>query len=159
MSSKILSGAFALMLAIGATATLSLTPAYATDGRTAAQTCIDRDDCSMSLGDNGSFTIVFDGGGVIWCPSLDGECVVVSPDVGRVNRHGPIVAAPISPVQAPKLPGPVGSNPTGSKPTRGKPVTVVPVGVAPVSVIKPIGATPGKSQAPVVLLARGGRGR
>ena len=155
MSTKTLSRAFALMLAIGATATLSLTPAHA-NGRTVAQTCINRDDCKISPPNaDGSFTIVLDGGGVIWCPSLDGECVVVSPDtVKGSNPRGPIVAAPISTRLPPKAPGPV-----TVPPIKGKPIVFVPVGVRPIPITKPVGAAPTGSQAPVILLAHGGRGR
>ena len=111
MSTNILPRTLALTLAFGFTPAAMLAPAHATDGRTAAQMCVDRDDCTITPGANGSFTLTLDGGGVIWCPDVNGECVVVSPDTGKVGQapvavpitKTPVAAAPGNPVT--KTPG------------------------------------------------------
>ena len=148
----------ALTLTIGATAATTMTPAYATDGRTAAQKCINRDDCHLSPANaDGSFTIVFDGGGVIWCPDVNGQCVVVSPDVKKGGKPFPTAGVPIGKTLGTNAPGrnPVNSNP---KPTKG-PIGVVPTGFHPVrGPLKPIGNTGSNAGAPI-LLARSGHGR
>ena len=50
MSTNILPRALAVTLAFGFTSAAMLAPAHATDGRTAAQMCIDRDDCTITPG-------------------------------------------------------------------------------------------------------------
>jgi hypothetical protein len=171
MSTKTLPRALALTLALGTTAAATLTPAHATNGRTVAQECVDRDDCSIQIlpGDDGAFTVTFDGGGIIYCPSVNDECVVVSPDKGNGGRPAP-VATPITKTPGPNA-GPTGGRPVSNNP---KPVTNNPrpvssnpkppkgttgtVGFHPIPhpIFKPIGtAAGGKSGAPV-LLARGG---
>jgi len=158
-----LSRPLALTLTLGLASIAMLAPAHATDGRTVAQSCIDRDDCSITIGANGTFTITFDGGGVIWCPSLDGECIVVSPDTGKVGKSP--VAAPISKTPVAAAPGnPVTKNPTpiarhpisvGRHPTSPKPVSGHPVPFHPIPIVhKPIG----KPSAPVILVHRGSTG-
>jgi hypothetical protein len=170
MSTITLPRALALTLALGTTAAAMLTPAHATNGRTAAQECIDRDDCTITpYGDSGAFIITLDGGGVIYCGSVNDECVVVSPDTGKGRNPAP-VAAPISKTPAPNA-GPTDGRPVSSNPkpvnSKPKPVSNTPkppkgtigtVGLHPIPhpIFKPIGnAAGGRSGAPV-LLARGG---
>lgn len=161
-----LSRPLALTLTLGLTSIAMLAPAHATDGRTVAQSCIDRDDCSLTIGNNGTFTIVYDGGGVIWCPSLDGQCVVVSPDIGKVGKSPvaapisktPVAAAPGNPVT--KNPAPIGRHPT-PRPISAPPIVfhpLPPIHHQPI-VFQPILHKPiGKPSAPVIL-ARGGHRR
>lgn len=155
-----LSRPLALTLTLGLASIAMLAPAHATDGRTVAQSCINRDDCSIAIGANGTFTIVFDGGGVIWCPSLDGECVVVSPDIGKIGKSPiaapigktPVAAAPGNPVT--KNPAPIGRHPfpVGRHPTWPKPVSGHPLPFHPFPILhRPIG-----SPSSPILLARGG---
>jgi hypothetical protein len=170
MSTKILPRALALTLALGTTAAAMLTPAHAVDGRTVAQECVNRDDCSIQIwpGDNGgAFTVTFDGGGTIYCPSVNGQCVVVSPDTGKGGRPAP-VATPITKTPAPNA-GPAGGRPVSNnpKPVNPKPVTSNPkppkgttgtVGFHPIPhpIFKPIGNAAGSRSGALVLLARGG---
>jgi len=170
MSINTLPRALALTLALGTTAAAMLTPAHATNGRTAAQECIDRDDCTITpYGDSGAFIITLDGGGVIYCGSVNDECVVVSPDTGKRGKPAP-VATPITKTPVPNA-GPTGGEPVSNHPrpvnSNPKPVTGNPrlpkgtigtVGFHPIPhpIFKPIGnAAGGRSGAPV-LLARGG---
>ena len=106
LTPKNLPRTLALTLAFGFTSAAMLAPAHATNGRAAAQMCIERDDCTITPDPNGvSFTITLDGGGVIWCPDVNGECVVVSPDKGKVGQSPiaapiaktPVAAAPVNP--------------------------------------------------------------
>jgi hypothetical protein len=159
MSTNILPRALALTLAFGFTSAAMLVPAHATNGRTAAQACILRDDCSISINPNGTFTIVLDGGGVIWCPDLKGQCVVVSPDKGKVGQSPvaapigktPVAAAPVNPVT--KNPAPTGTHPApvSNPPTSPKPVSGPPIVFHPIPIYhKPIG----KPSAPVILVRK-----
>lgn len=133
MSTNILPRTLALTLAFGFTPAAMLAPAHATDGRTAAQMCVDRDDCTITPGANGSFTLTLDGGGVIWCPDVNGQCVVVSPDTGKVGQapvavpitKTPVAAAPGNPVT--KTPAPVGNHPTSPKPVSAPPIVFHPI--------------------------------
>jgi len=99
---------------------------------------------------------------VIWCPSLKGQCVVVSPDKGKVGQQPP-VAPPISktPVAAapgnPKggSPAPVVNHPAPPRQINGLPVIFHPSPVLHPSpilhhpiIFKPIG----KPSAPVILV-------
>ena len=98
LTPKNLPRTLALTLASRLYLSRDVAPAHATNGRAAAQMCIERDDCTITPDPNGvSFTITLDGGGVIWCPDVNGECVVVSPDKGKVGRHP-------SPPQSPRRP-------------------------------------------------------
>ncbi len=158
-TTTILPRALALTLAFGFSSAAMLAPAHATDGRTVAQSCINRDDCSIDIWPNGSFTVILDGGGVIWCPDLNGQCVVVSPDTGKVGQapvaapiaKTPVAAAPLnpttgSPAPTGRHPAPVRGHPTSPKP---KPVSAPPVVFHPFPIYhKPIGKPP----APVILV-------
>ncbi len=166
MSTTILPRALALTLAFGFSSAAMLAPAHATDGRTIAQACVDRDDCSIDIWPNGSFTITLDGGGVIWCPDLNGQCVVVSPDTGKVGQapvaapiaKTPVAAVPLNPTTGSPAPtgahpAPTGTHPapTGTHPTPPKPVSGSPVVFHPFPIYhKPIGKPP----APVILVRR-----
>jgi hypothetical protein len=116
--------AVVLASVLGFATAATLTPAHAKSGSEAIEACIDNDECHFHGNDDGSISIVFDGGGVIWCPSLDGECVVVSPTVvkGTPSPVAAPIAAPITPGQnAGGLPV---ANPT---PPSGTPVSGLPV--------------------------------
>ena len=120
-------------------------------------------------GDPGAFIITLDGGGVIYCGSVNDECVVVSPDTGKRGEPAP-VATPITKTPVPNA-GPVGGRPVSNHPMpvsnnpwppRG---TTGTVGVHPIPhpiphpifhpILKPIGFKGGNAGAPV-LLARSG---
>jgi hypothetical protein len=139
-------------------------PAHATNGRTVILACVNRDDCSIDVQPSGTFTITLDGGGIIWCPSLKGECVVVTPDKGKVGQSPvaapiaktPVAAAPLNPTTG--NPGPTGTHPApvGNHPTTPKPVSGSPVVFHPLPIYHhpfPINHKPvGKSPAPVILV-------
>ena len=177
--------AVVLASTLGFATAATLSPAHAKSGRDAVLACIDNDECSFHGNDDGSIVIVFDGGGVIWCPGLDGECVVVSPTVAKGGTPSPI-AAPITtgqnagglPVANPTPPSgtPVSGLPVTNKPTpprgtigappttpiSGRPVTNHP---APPTVFHPVRnpivtTTYGnpKGNGPTILVARGGGG-
>jgi hypothetical protein len=170
---------------LGFATAATLTPAHAKSGSEAIEACIDNDECHFHGNSDGSISIVFDGGGVIWCPSLDGECVVVSP---TVVKEGPpsSVAAPITagqnigglPVTNPTPPSgttvsglPVINHPTPPKgttgtppatPIRGLPVTnhpVQPIVFHPVRnpVVTTTFGSP-KGNGPTILVAHNGGG-
>jgi hypothetical protein len=166
MSINIFPRALAVTLALGFTSTAMLSPAHALSGRAAAQACINRDDCHIDIwpGSSGAFTITLDGGGVIYCPSLNGECVVVSPDVGKIGQQPP-VAAPINktPVGAAPAnprggnPPPVVNHPKPPRQINGLPVIYHPSPILRKPILTPIG----KPSAPVILVRSGtssGRG-
>lgn len=157
MSTNILPRALALTLAFGFISAAMLAPAHATDGRTVVLACINRDDCSIDVLPSGTFTIILDGGGIIWCPGLKGECIVVSPDIGKVGQSPvaapiaktPVAAAPLSPTAGSPAPtgthpAPVSNHPTTPKPVSGSPVVFHPLPIYH----KPVG----KSPAPVILV-------
>jgi hypothetical protein len=168
LTPKNLPRTLALTLAFGFTSAAMLAPAHATNGRAAAQMCIERDDCTITPDPNGvSFRITLDGGGVIWCPDVNGECVVVSPDKGKVGQSPiaapiaktPVAAAPVNPTTGSPAPtgthpAPIGKHPTSSKPVSGSPVVFHPLPIYhhPFPIYhKPVG----KSPAPVVLVRSG----
>jgi hypothetical protein len=165
MSTKALPHVLALMLAFGITTAANLAHA---NGRTIAQACVERDDCSIDIwpGDSGAFTIILAGGGVIYCPSLNGQCVVVSPDHTNNGNRAP-VAKPISGMPVANA-GPNGGRPVGSHPIPprspiGKLPVIGPVKGWPVAgrpiypISKPVGFRGGSSGAPVLLARRGHR--
>ncbi|MFZ2068322.1 MAG: hypothetical protein WAV27_20305 [Xanthobacteraceae bacterium] len=156
-TTTILPRTLALTLAFGFTSAAMLAPAHATDGRTAAQMCINRDDCTITPGPNGSFVLTLDGGGVIWCPDVNGECVVVSPDTRKVGQapvaapigKSPVAAAPPNPTTGSPVPTGTHPAPTGNHPTSPKPVSGSPIVFHPFPINhKPIV----KSPAPVILV-------
>jgi hypothetical protein len=167
MSTNILPRALAVTLAFGLTSAAMLAPAHATDGRTAAQMCIDRDDCTITPGPNGSFVLTLDGGGVIWCPDVNGECVVVSPDQGKVGQSPvaapitktPVAAVPGNPVT--KTPAPVGNHPTSPKPVGAPPIVFHPIPIQRQPVVfHPVHHKPtGMPSTPVILVRSSGHRR
>jgi hypothetical protein len=174
MSTNILPRALAVTLAVGFTSAAMLAPAHATDGRTAAQMCIDRDDCTITPVGNGSFTLTLDGGGIIWCPDVNGQCILVVPDIGKVGQSPvaapitktPVAAAPGNPVT--KTPAPIGTHPSpvGNHPTAPKPVGAPPIVFHPIPihgqpiVFHPVHHKPtGMPSTPVILVRSSGHRR
>ena len=181
MSTNILPRALAVTLAVGFTSAAMLAPAHATDGRTAAQMCIDRDDCTITPVGNGSFALTLDGGGIIWCPDVNGQCILVVPDTGKVGQapvappiaKTPVAAAPLNPTTGSSAstgthPAPTGTHPvpTGNHPTSPKPVSTPPIVFHPIPihrqpiVFHPVHHKPtGMSSTPVILVRSSGHRR
>jgi hypothetical protein len=162
MSIRIFPRVVALTLMLGAITAAALRPAHATDGETAARKCIDNDACHINVMPDGtSFTITIeDGGGSIYCGSVNEECVVVSPDTGKGHKPTP-VAAPIGKTPGPNK-GPITGtgNPVTNNPVVPKgPIGTVPTGFHPIhGPVRQSGNPTGNAGAPI-LLVRSGHGR